>query len=248
MEPISSLIAGYATGKLTEIAESMVRTHVIERWGRFRAKQFFDAFCGAIASEGTTELELQQLLDDLLSDDRRSQVLFDAYRSVCFTKSRSLGPRIIALLTAELVTRESVADDEEDAIFSAAEELSDAELAEFSAFALDHANRRNIDTDDTSTRHGSLSINMGEELIDSTWRRETDISLGPLNLATDIGSWALKLKRHGLISDDVREQQWDYQEDSERHIDEPGTMRQVTWWLYLHPSALRLAELTKQAS
>ncbi|CAK8717822.1 MAG: hypothetical protein CDV28_11121 [Candidatus Electronema aureum] len=237
MEPISSYIAGYTTGKLTEIAESMVRTHVIERWGRFRAKQFFDAFCGAIASEGTTELELQQLLNDLLSDDRRSQVLFDAYRSVCFTKSRSLGPRIIALLTAELVTRESVADDEEAAIFSAAEELSDAELAEFSTFALDHANRTN--TDDTSTCHRSLSINMGEELIDSTWRREIDISLGPLNLATtDIGSWALKLKRHGLISDDVRE----------RHIDEPGTMRQVTWWLYLHPSALRLAELTKQAS
>jgi hypothetical protein len=243
MEPISSLVAGYAVGKLTEIAESMVRTHVIERWGRFRAKQFFDAFCGAIASEGTTELELQQLLDDLLSDDRRSQVLFDVYRSVCFTKSRSLGPRIIALLTAELVTRESVADDEEAAIFSAAEELSDAEFAEFSAFALDHANRTN--TDDTSTHHGSLSINMGEELIDSAHRYETDISLGPLNLATtDIGSWALKLKRHGLISDDVRERQWDYQEDGEQHIDEPGTMRQVTWWLYLH----RLAELTKQAS
>lgn len=250
MDPVSSLAVGYATGKLTEIAESTVRTHVIERWGRYRAKQFFAAFCGAITSPDTTEPELNKLLDDLFADDYRSEVMFDAYRSVCLTKSRAIGPRVIALLTAELVTGGSLANDADSAIFSASEELTDTEFAEFSEFAIDHAKRAKAEKKGsaTFTRHGSLSIQMGEESIDSTWHRESEISLGPMDLANDIGSWAPKLKRHGLLSDDVRERKWDYKEDSERHIDEPGTMRQVIWWLYLQPSALRLAELAERAA
>ena len=40
MEPISSLAVGYASGKLTELMELTVRSCVIERWGRHRARQF----------------------------------------------------------------------------------------------------------------------------------------------------------------------------------------------------------------
>lgn len=249
MEPFSSLAVGYATGKLTELVESTIRANVIERWGRHRARQFFEAFCEAVTDEKTSEADLQQRLDDLLSDDRRSEVLFDAYRSVCLTRSKTLGPRVIALLTAELVMGESVADDGESAIFGAAEELSDSELIEFSEFAMQHHMRAKENTKDSCslTDAGGVRIQWGEETFDSNWHREIEVSLAPLDLANDFGTWAPKLKRHGLLSDDVKERQWDYKEDGERHIDEDGTARQVSWWLCLSSSAIRFAELIQKA-
>ncbi len=250
MDPISSLAVGYATGKLTEIVESTIRTNVIERWSRHRARQFFQAFCEAVTDDNMSEADLEQTLDDLLRDDRRSEILFDAYRSVCLAKSKTLGPRVIALLTAELVTANSFADDEESAIFEAAEELSDTELTEFSDFAIQYRSDAKAENNDSCsvTRDNSLCIKMGEETFDSNWHRETDVSLAPLDLANDIGTWAPKLKRHGLLSDDVAERQRWYREDSERHVDQDGTTREITWWLYLSASSLRLAQLIQKAS
>jgi hypothetical protein len=180
-----------------------------------------------------------------------SAVVFDAYRSVCLTKSKALGPRIIALLTAEIVTSHRPADEDEESIVSATEELSDRELIEFADFVIDHYHRAEEESDRSRcsvSENGTLSLQIGEESFDSTWHRETNVSLGPLDLASDLGSWALTIKRHGLLSDDVKERQWDYEVDSERHIDEPGIVRQVTWWLYLRAPCLRFAKLVKRAA
>lgn len=250
MEPISALAAGYATDKLIEVTESAVRTHVIERWARRRARQFFEAFCKAVAGPATTEEQLKRQLDELLGDERRSEILFDAYRSVCLTRSKKIGPRVIALLTAELVANSEEADDSEVAMFAAAEELTDSELEEFSEFALRHFNRATDSEKDDCTlaKNGALSIQMQEETFTSSWHRDYELSVAPLDLANDIGTWARKLKRHGLVSDDVKERHWAYREDSERYIDEDGTAREVSWWLFLAPEAKRFAELIQKAS
>src|SRR5690606_32183994 len=94
---------------------------------------------------------------------------------------------------------------------------------------------------------GSLEIPMGEETTDSNWIRGSSVPIGPMDLARDIGNWAPKLKQLGLISDDVRERQWRYEEDSERHVDMPGIAREITWWLTLNSSSLVLAKLVQRA-
>jgi hypothetical protein len=108
-------------------------TKVVERWTRYRAENFFEGFVEALASEMQTGIESQNadaVLERILEDETKSEVLFDAYRSVCFSKSKSLGPKIVGLLTGYLVAQGRMANSTEDGIFRAAESLSDPDLIE----------------------------------------------------------------------------------------------------------------------
>ena len=250
MEPISALVTGYAADKLIEVAESAVKVHVIERWSRYRARQFFQAFCDALIDIGVADTEIGQKLDELLSDEKRSEIVFDAYRAVCLTKSRLLGPRVIALLTAELIITEALADESDERIFAAAEELSDAEFEDFEAFVNRQQKLTLTDAKDRPTvnKHdGSLLIQLADETTTSNWLPRDSRSVGPLDLTAHVGSWGPKLKTLGLLSDDVKERQWRFDADDERHIDEPGIAREITWWVTLEGPALRLAKLVGRA-
>lgn len=198
---------------------------------------------------GVSEQELSQKLDELLADETRSEVVFDAYRSVCLTKAKSIGPRVIALLTVELVMADSIANRDEEQVFAAAEELTDSELEEFSLFALSHHAKAELSTSRETTlmSDGSIKVEWAQETLDSNWMTGGDLPIGPLDLARDIGSWAAKLKRLGLMSDDLTERQWRYEKDYERHIAQPGTARQITWWLTFDKEALKLASLIRRA-
>lgn len=248
MDPVSTMVAGYATDKLVEIAESSFRTHVVERWSRRRARQFFEAFCDAVSSPDTTEVELQHQLDELLSDELASEILFDAYRAVCLTKSKTLGPRVIALLTAELVTAHKEADDCELAILAACEGLTDVEFSDFADFAIDHFERATEEDkkDCSLAKNGALSIQMGEETFSSFWHNDYEVSVAPMDLIECVGSWAPKLKRHGLLSDDVKERNYEYRD--EHCVPEEATAREVSWWLFMAAETLRFAKLVRKAS
>jgi hypothetical protein len=245
IDPVS-IVANYVSKKVLKQAETAVRHHVIERWSRYRAQQFFDAFCQSLLDTGISNEDIGKKLDELLEDEANSEIVFEAYRTVCLTKSKSLGPRIIALLTAELIVAKSKANRSNQFIFDAAEELSDSELKEFAEFAHSYIVKSQMEKyDDVKLLDGgTIEIRW----CDHSPSNGTEIPVGPLNLASDIGTWALKLKRIGLISDSVTERQWSFKEDSERYIDEPGIARQVTCWLLLTKESQVLAILIRRAS
>jgi hypothetical protein len=61
---------------------------VVERWTRHRAESFFEAFVEGVGLElasGVQTGELNQQIDAMLADDTKSEILFDAYRRVCFS-------------------------------------------------------------------------------------------------------------------------------------------------------------------
>lgn len=191
---------------------------------------------------------MSRQLDELLSDEKKSELVFDAYRSVCLSRSKDLGPRVIALLTAELLVRQSEAGTSEFAIFSVAEGLLDFELAELSEYVLsaqEKAMRPNA-RDYKIQPDGSIRIQIGDEIFDSNWPQQTSSSVAPLDL-NEIGTWAPKVKAFGLVSDDVQQREYAYQEDSERHVDMPGKIREITWWLTLSKTSRELAELIRRA-
>lgn len=252
MDPFSSLLTGHIAGKMMDYIQSKFRTHVIERWTKRRAEGFFEEFCREVEFElaGKKSDKLDELLNKILEDETCSEVLFDAYRRVSFTKSKNLGPRIIGILSAQLVLEKRTASEEEDNMLLAAENLMDDELLEFSRFVREQSMRAEDESkkDVYYNPKGDLQIEWGKEQFDSNWNRNTDVSLAPLDLNECLGRWAAKLKTFNIISDDVKENQWDYQEDSERHIDEPGTVREVSWWLYIPNPYLRFADLIERVA
>src|SRR5690606_11159354 len=62
------------------------------------------------------------------------------------------------------------------------------------------------------------------------------------------GGWAEKLKALGLISETVEERIFEYKEDSERHIDMDGSIREIIWTVHFHKPAERLMKLVNRLS
>jgi hypothetical protein len=187
---------------------------------------------------------LDQTLTEILEDDLCSEVLFEAYRHVALSKSRELGPRIIALLTAALVNEGRHASEHEEAMFLAAENLSDDELLAFAVFVDDECAKLS----DSEGRENPLRFKWSSEQFDSNWPRREGVPTGPINLHECLGRWAVKLKAYGIIADDVEERQFDYEENSERHIDQPGSVREISWWIIIPAEYLRLVVLIRRAN
>ncbi|HEX3625836.1 MAG TPA: hypothetical protein VH280_10470 [Verrucomicrobiae bacterium] len=155
---------------------------VVERLSRHRANCFFDAFVDSLHCKPD---EINRRLDDILGDDTKSEILFDAYRRVCLSKSKTIGPRIIGLLTGQLTIECRVANPIEESIFEAAESMSDGDFMEFveDYQELREHKRRIADTG------ASVSVRWSEE--NSGYNGTINISPFPWEDA--LGRWAVKL-------------------------------------------------------
>jgi hypothetical protein len=241
MDPASSFLAGHITGKLLDKLGVTFKTHVVDRWSRRRAEVFFEEFCAVIgAGSAATAAEIAARLTRTIEDESCSEVLFDAYRRVTLARSRNLGPRIIALLTAEIVAQHRIADDVDDSIYLAAENLTDGELLECERFVRQQQ-------DKSQRGEYGLRIMWNEDSFDSMWHRETSISTAPLDLNEAIGRWATKLKMYGLLADDVKERHIELQPGDRRHSLDGGSIREVEWWIDIPNGCFRLVELVERA-
>src|SRR5713226_296454 len=127
VETIAFHIAKKALGKL----EDRFLGGVVHRWQSHRAHVFLEALAQTVAQDHTgpdAEKRVDEVLEDALTNDRKTEILFDAYRRVVLSTSKELGPRIIALLTAKLLTANRYATPGEELIFRAAEIFSDTDL------------------------------------------------------------------------------------------------------------------------
>jgi hypothetical protein len=247
MDPVTSLVAGHAAGKLIDRVAASFRVNVIERWSRRRAQHFFGQFCLEVEHElaGEHSAELEPLLDKMLEDEFATELLFDAYRRVSLSRSKSIGPRIIGILTARMALENRDATGAEESMMDAAEQLYDDQLIEFSTF-IHHYRHRAADEkhkDVTLCDRGILRIKWHSEQLDSNWHRDFDVSLAPLNLDESCGSWATKMAALGIIQTDLTERKWEYREDSERHIDEDGSVREISWWIVTWDTYFEFADL-----
>lgn len=178
---------------------------VAERWSKHRTQQFFSAFVEAIQQEQTNKAEfaeVDELLNGILSSDPLSEELFDAYRRVCLSKSKDLGPKVIGHLVARIVGEKRRANGVEEEVFAAAESLSDSELMELykgyfdilkEAELASQAGGRSFDPD------GMISLRLAEEKADSNWGPTLIVEIGEPSLAEIYGGWARKLRGLGMI-------------------------------------------------
>lgn len=241
----AELISGYFIGKAVDIVLEQTYGALIHRWSSYRAKQYFQSFLAAIAEESSktgVSIGLTDLLQKCDSNDEISSVLFDAYRRVALCTSREIGPRIIGILTAQIVLNERSADEYEERIFMAAESLSDSEFLDFEVTLESWLAKLSEPTDDVVSRNGLLVVKQHSEQLDSnSQNREADMS--PINLAEALGLWALKLKNTGILWERNTERTWSYREDSERKIFEDGSVRESTWYIEMPLQYLPMAQL-----
>src|SRR5437868_4854945 len=109
----TALTASKVSGSVAKIIGKHFGKAVVERWSRHRAERFFEAFAEGLDRGARSDggpLDSEAMLTQILNDETKTEVMFDAYRRVCLAKSKTIGPRMIGLLTAELVLKGKMAD------------------------------------------------------------------------------------------------------------------------------------------
>lgn len=222
------------TGAGKSLASALAKTfatNVIERWTKKRAEKFFETFQHEIARArvlGDNPEALGATLDHMMSTELGSEILFDAYRKVCISKSKVIGPRIIGFLSAELCLEGRLANDIEELYFSVAETLSDTELLNVASTienwvsAAERKDNKDIFNHDGFTFY---VLEREESNLSSGESNEVDMVLG--NLDEDFGVGIEKLKNLGLLIPSIRQSTIHVSEDSERHIDYDMTVQIV---------------------
>lgn len=247
MEPISSFLIGHASGKLLDGISDLFRIHVIERWSRFRAQQFLGQLCIEVEKEmkGEHSDNLEQVIGKILQDECATEALFDAYRRVVLSRSKTLGPRAIAVLTARIMVEQRVADSTEETMMDILESLYDEQLQELSEFIHDHTEKAldGANLDVLRSKNGDIKIAWSKEQLDSNWDSAYAVSVSPLNLTVSLGAWASKAESFGILSTEVIQGQWEYKEDCERHLDQDGTIREFQRWVIIHGGFEDLADI-----
>lgn len=230
-----------------------VGNFVIERWTVFRRDHFFQSLLENLQIEqasGEEKSEVDEALDELLKNEQSSEVLFDAYRRVCFSKTKKYGPRIIGLLTAELLNNASTSDDDDEMVFAAAELLGDVDFAEFRRCYTDLLTKAGADT--PLKREVMMS---GDEITEIVYEETKEVGdhinredhLMPTDLRLSHGSWAAKLLNCGLVIQSVTRQTQHVKENAEQHIDYDQTYTTTIFSIVYKPAVKRLYDLLERA-
>jgi len=227
-------------GKALERIEGSFTDKVINRWSGFRARRFLNTFAEAVAREAQDqggEKKVNALLDELLSNETKTEVLFEAYRRVLLSASKDLGPRIIALLTAHLIQQNRYATDDEEIVFRAAEGFTDRELQSFRAHLTHVINQYGGDVRFFRTSLDKKRIRMSR-------RSSETVPIGAMNLIEVLGSWAPKAVQIGLLREEIVEETT-YR--GARLDDDVEYEREIEWYVVYAPGSGRLVELIERA-
>ena len=233
---------GYLAKKAYDKLEDAFTDKVINRWRNHRARAFLDTFAEAVAQEAQDkggEEKVNSLLDDLLSSETKTEILFEAYRRVVFSASKDLGPRIIALLTAHLIKQNRHAVDDEEITFRAAESFTDQELQSLKAYLAEVAESYN-----TTAPHFPLKITLHRKRLSVSKRRRATAKIGSMDLIEILGSWAPKAIQIGLLREEIVEETSYSGGVRDNDVEYE---REIEWFLVFAPASARLVALIERA-
>ncbi|MFM0090137.1 hypothetical protein PQR46_24845 [Paraburkholderia sediminicola] len=228
-------------------ATNFLKEKVIGRWSEYRAERFLSAFLQEIRKEEdirAASADLNDMLKLIAEKADQTSALFDAYRRVALSASKNIGPMVIGLLTAAIVLEDREASEEEEQIFDAAETLNDRDFVAF----CDWIERLNVHEDyrrslkERTVHAPSLPISVlvrggsswppGVSLDHSSILGLDDTSF---DLFQEVGSFAIKLKSAGLITERTQPR------------GHPRNPDGINYYVMVSPACERLSELCIRA-
>ncbi|MBU9159749.1 hypothetical protein KTD28_34680 [Burkholderia gladioli] len=246
---MSLAIMGMAKNMAMKQAQEFVKKKVIERWSQYRADKFYEAFLYEVAKQADSKFQsasLDDLLEKIGKRDTATSAIWDAYRHVCLSASKEIGPRVIGLLVAEIVQENRTADESEERLFQAAENLTDADFESFVEY-LREARSKPIGKPLHFARGNETVYQIEEQVSWAEYMTGVFESPHPINLGDSLGLWAARLRLLGIILEDRTEETHKVADDSERYIDGDKQVRIIHDYLVVKRECDRLMELVERA-
>ncbi|WP_186248400.1 hypothetical protein [Burkholderia gladioli] len=267
--PITTAVIATVTGDLVldqakgAIAD-FIKKEAIGRWSEHRAKKFLDAFVDEVIKEQdvkTTSADLNDMLQSIAKSENQTSALFDAYRRVALSASKDIGPMVIGLLTAKIVSGDRDASEIEEMVFEGAEVLKDKDFLDFQSWMTHvHADQDYSTALSQNTKYGKepsaiafmakgeksdptylmpVSPGASKTLTTASYQaqvRQFGDQETPLNIFRDIGPFALKLRNVGLLQEEERPRG--------HHRNPSGT----NYFILLNPACEELYDLSSRAA
>lgn len=195
-------LASKAGEAAVEHFKEKLKDKVLGRWGEYRKQKFTERLVEEVRKEQDIKglsADLNDVLEKLVEGESQSALLYDSYRRVALCASRDMGPKIIGLLTAGLLLKDKQATAEDEQLFLASESLHDRDFADFMQwFSIASEHKRNprpplpaipVIQSATAVARVRSSLTKGVFSNGDT----------PINLFNDVGPFATKLERVGLL-------------------------------------------------
>ncbi len=188
---------------------------VIERWTKFRSEKMIEGFVAGLTEEKLTgdPGDIDQSLSKILDSESHSEALFDAYRRICFAKSKIIGPRIVGYLTAKIIADDRMATTDEEEVFGAAEALGDADLIAFMKQYHEEAVKADEDNRGLAKNEwegGAIVIPWHDEEFSTSHGSFSSRDISPLDLGVAYGRWARELGKLGFMTTAIKRGFIDY--------------------------------------
>lgn len=240
-------VSGLISGKALDLAVDGAISLAIAKASKYRSRRFINALVDAVQMEldhDVSEDELNELLGKL-ANEANSEAVFDACRRACLTRSKDLGARIIALLTAVLLREERGPTGEEEMILDVAERLNDSEMRSAVSTIRRWEHELNSGLSKSVEQHyGELRKQVDKVQLSDGDRGE--VSLGS-RLFGEFGVAGERMRSCGLVDEYVEQTRIHWKADSERYIDEDGSAIQTTWTIAFQPGYRPLADYVERA-
>lgn len=238
-------VAGYAGQRALDFAVDKLAAAIIRPCAERRAHAYFrqlaDAMAGLDAGEVDAE-RVERILNAITKDEPSQETVFEFYRQSILSRSKEVGPRLLALIAARLIKERRTPTDNEHRMAEIAETCTDED---FSAFS-DYYESLTMGSDPKQSERvkktpAGFLVQLDQETSDSN--QPSARRSGSLNLASDLGSWAAKFERAGAIEQDIEIRTEEYKEDSERYIDMDGVLTITEWSVFLGETCAELSRL-----
>jgi hypothetical protein len=235
MEPLVA-IGGYIGKKGIAILSKKFSKDIVERWSRTRAINFFGALV-EMMGDGSPEIDIALKLDALLESKANQEMLFEAYRLVCLSKSREIGPRAIALLSGQIILEGRQAAGIEEPWFEVFETFSEMELIATYEFYEKCFQKVKAGDKDYRVLGSTLQIKWASDDTDAGvspgLSKEVQIDRSTFNFHEFLGPWARKLSNLGIIHARVAEELRNYRKTGNL-VDSNEATRTQTYWIDLN--------------
>lgn len=243
-------LAGYAGQRIMDAAVDRLAATVIRPCAERRAHAFFHQLADTLATEtGQTDNAeaINAALDRVMKRDSARETVFEFYRQSVLSRSKEVGPRLLAILAARLVGDDRKPTAAEQQVAEIAEACTDDDLAQFAEYFA-------TIKDGTSPKHAECVrvvtaghlVRLDQETSDSNW--PSAMRAGPLNLASELGPWAAKFERVGAIEQHIETIDEAYPADGERFDPSAGVTHRIEWSVFLGDACRQLAELIPLAT
>jgi len=221
---VASAVAGYVGQRVLDAAVDRFALAVIRPCSERRAREYFRKLAEVLAPEPHQTLSedaISKALDRVAEHHTARETAFEFYRQAVLSRSKELGPRILAILAAGVIRDNRTPTAAEQQLADVAETCTDDELTQFTDCF------RKITDGVVPKGATKVTAHENEYVVELGSDSGSSVFVSELNLSVEMGVWAAKLERAGVIVQHVEtgsrardrgEEKWDWTPEPRHYV------------------------------